>query len=101
MVQPAGLMQGTPPTSTQPQPSLTELGGAHIIFDALFILDLWNHKSSRHSILELSELHATHEITVLLCTQICMLCNLVRKVRRCAYENNNCHIIKWPLLPPL
>jgi hypothetical protein len=32
-------MQGTPPTSTQPQPSSMELGGAHIIFDALFLLD--------------------------------------------------------------
>jgi hypothetical protein len=31
-------MQGTPPISTQPQPSSMELGGAHIIFDALLIL---------------------------------------------------------------
>jgi hypothetical protein len=68
MVQPACLMQDTPPKSKQHQPSSMELGGAHIIFDALFILDFWNHKSSRHSILELSELHATHEITVLLYT---------------------------------
>jgi hypothetical protein len=31
-------MQGAPPTPTQPQSSSVELGGAHIIFDALFIL---------------------------------------------------------------
>jgi hypothetical protein len=36
--------------------------------------------------LKLSELHATYEITVLQCTSICMLCDLVRKARRCAYE---------------
>jgi hypothetical protein len=83
-------MHGTPPRSTQTHPSSMELGGgAHIIFDALFISDFRNHQSSKHSILELSKLHATHGITVLLYTQICMLCDLVRKVRRCAYETKH------------
>jgi hypothetical protein len=70
--------------NTTSEPSSMELGGAHIIFDAMFFLDFWNQKRSCHSILELSELHATHEITVLLYIEIFMLYDLVRKVRGCA-----------------